>query len=198
MTPPLPHPQTYTPNRFQAPVGFGVNKGSEHLWGGMIHKDTSPSAARLHISTHRTTPVKSKCLVWANCCITHLKQVVLSLRPCRAEWICHSNGTRASFLYFSPFLSLFISRQRLSSLADVPSPSLPLPLQVEWSWASTQADRGSNTGLSVSRTKGRKWSTGIRSHNREPRAVTNRTRLHKTFVHTQIHMHTHIHTHTFV
>lgn len=74
------------------------------------------------------------------------------------------------------------------------SPFLPLCLQVEWSWASMQVDRDSDTGSTVSKTKGRKWSTGIRSHSKEPRAVTNRTRSHKKFMHTRTPTHTNTHT----
>uniref|UniRef100_A0A8D3C0G1 Double C2-like domains, gamma n=1 Tax=Scophthalmus maximus TaxID=52904 RepID=A0A8D3C0G1_SCOMX len=68
--------------------------------------------------------------------------------------------------------------------------------EVEWSWASRRTDRDSDTGSIVSKTKGRKWNTGIRSHSKEPRAVTNRTRLHKAYIHVHSHTHTHIHTHT--
>ena len=73
--------------------------------------------------------------------------------------------------------------------------TLLLCLQEEWSWASMQADRDSDTGSTVSKTKGRKWSTGIRSHSKEPRAVTNRTRFTR---HSCIRTHTHKHTHTHI
>lgn len=75
---------------------------------------------------------------------------------------------------------------------------LLLCLQAEWSWASMQADRDSNTGSSVSKTKARKWSTGIRSRSKEPRAVKRRTRLHqkRASMHTCTRTHTHIHTDT--
>lgn len=38
-----------------------------------------------------------------------------------------------------------------------------------------QVDRDSNTGLSVSKTKGRKWNIGTHSHSKELPTVTNRT-----------------------
>lgn len=47
-------------------------------------------------------------------------------------------------------------------LVIIPSPPFMLLCwQAEWSWASMQADKDSDTGSSVSKTKGRKWNTGI-------------------------------------
>lgn len=53
-----------------------------------------------------------------------------------------------------------------------------------------RVERDSNTGSSVSKTKGRKWNTGTHSPNKEPPAMTNRTRLHKTLQTNTHKMHT--------
>lgn len=47
------------------PVGFGVNKWWEHLWGGTTQKIGSPGAVSRYVSIL----VESKCLVGTNCCI---------------------------------------------------------------------------------------------------------------------------------
>lgn len=47
------------------PVGFGVNKWWEHLWGGAAQKIGSPGA----VSHYVGTLVESKCPVGTNCCI---------------------------------------------------------------------------------------------------------------------------------
>lgn len=47
------------------PVGFGVNKWWEHLWGGAAQKIGSPGV----VSHYVGTLVESKCPVGTNCCI---------------------------------------------------------------------------------------------------------------------------------
>lgn len=90
----------------------------------------------------------------------------------------------------------------LSLLASLCCPffitfSFLLPcLQEESNWESMPADKDSDTGLSVWKTKARKWSTGTRWRSKEPPAVTKQTRLHRRHTHlpTCAHMDTHINT----
>lgn len=59
------HPAATHSCQVSKPVGFGVNKWWEHLWGGAAQKIGSPGA----VSHYVGTLVESKCPVGTNCCI---------------------------------------------------------------------------------------------------------------------------------
>lgn len=58
--------------RHKSPVGFGVNKWFEHLWGAVMHNVRSPSSVMLYISTHVRPLGQSKRLVRTDWCMKYI------------------------------------------------------------------------------------------------------------------------------